>query len=298
MDSIPSGRIDSLGWGAAWGGGLGLGLWPLHLEISPRNGPWRWGSIPGWGRPPGEGNGNPLQYSSLENAMDRGTWWATVHGVAESQTWLTTTFTFHFPVNSPAAAAKSLQSCPTLCDPRDGSPPGSPVPGILQARTLERVAIAFSNACKWKVKVKSLSRVLLLATPWTTAYRAPPSMGFSRQGYWSGVPLPSPVNSTSHNQRQQVPLSLSAQASPWIGCTTKPFWPLGFPWGKVTIAGTKSLGAVHSLGSMLLGSSSFTICVVSAFVFCITKSSCIHPLLMGFVFSCLGCHQSPTISVA
>ena len=78
-------------------------------------------------------------------------------------------------------AAKSLQSCLTLRDPRDGSPPGSPVPGILQARTLEWVAIAFSNAWKWKVKVKSLSRVRLLATPWTAAYQAPPSMGFSRQ---------------------------------------------------------------------------------------------------------------------
>ena len=91
-----------------------------------------------------------------------------------------------------AAAAKSLQSCPTLCNPIDGSPPGSTVPGILQARTLEWVAISFSNAGKWKVKVKSLSRVRLLATPWTAAYQAPPSMGFSRQEYWSWVPLPSP----------------------------------------------------------------------------------------------------------
>ena len=90
-----------------------------------------------------------------------------------------------------AAAAKSLQSCPTLCDPIDGSPPGSPVPGILQARTLEWVAISFSNAWKWKLKVKSLSSVRLLATPWTAAHQAPPSMGFSRQEYWSGVPLPS-----------------------------------------------------------------------------------------------------------
>ena len=84
--------------------------------------------------------------------------------------------------------AKSLQSCPTLCDPIDGSPPGSPVPGILQARTLEWVAISFSNAWKWKEKVKSLSRVWVLATPWTAAYQAPLSMGFSRQEYWSGVP--------------------------------------------------------------------------------------------------------------
>ena len=91
-----------------------------------------------------------------------------------------------------AAAAKSLQSCPTLYDPVDGSPPGSSVPGILQARTLEWVAISFSNAWKWKAKVKSLSRVWLLATPWTVAYQAPPSMGVSRQDYWSGLPLPSP----------------------------------------------------------------------------------------------------------
>ena len=88
-----------------------------------------------------------------------------------------------------AAAAKSLQLCSTLCDPIDGSPPGSPVPGILQARTLEWVAISFSNAWKRKVKVKSLSRVQLLATPWTAAHQAPPPMGFSRQEYWSGVPL-------------------------------------------------------------------------------------------------------------
>ena len=88
-----------------------------------------------------------------------------------------------------AAAAESLQSCPTLCDPIDGGPPGSPVPGILQARTLEWVAIPFSNAWKWKVKGKSLSRVRLLATPWTAAHQAPPSMGFSRQEYWSGVPI-------------------------------------------------------------------------------------------------------------
>ena len=90
------------------------------------------------------------------------------------------------------AAAKSRQSCPTLCDPIDGSPPGSPVPGILQARTLEWAAISFSSAWKWKVKVKSVSHVRLLATPWTAAYQAPPSMGFSRQEHWSGVPLPSP----------------------------------------------------------------------------------------------------------
>ena len=96
-----------------------------------------------------------------------------------------------------AAAAKLLQSRLTLCDPIDGSPPGSPVPGILQARTLEWVAISFSNAGKCKVKVKLLSLVQPLATPWTAAYQAPPSMGFSRQEYWSGVPLPSPIDVTN-----------------------------------------------------------------------------------------------------
>ena len=90
-----------------------------------------------------------------------------------------------------AAAAKSLQSCPTLCDPIDGSPPGS-ILGILQATTLEWVAISFSNAWEWKVKVKSLSPVRLLATPRTVAYQAPLSMGFPRQEYWSGLPLPFP----------------------------------------------------------------------------------------------------------
>ena len=92
-----------------------------------------------------------------------------------------------------AAAAKSLQSCPTLCNPIDGSPPSSPVSGILQARTLEWVAISFSSAGNWKVKVKSISPIRPSATPWTAAYQVPPSMGFSRQEYWSGVPLSSPM---------------------------------------------------------------------------------------------------------
>ena len=94
--------------------------------------------------------------------------------------------------NAAAAAAKSLQSCPTPCDPIDGSPPGSPVPGILQARTLEWAAISFSNAGKWKMEVKLLSHVQLLATPWTAAHQASLSMGFPRQEYRSGLPLPSP----------------------------------------------------------------------------------------------------------
>ena len=100
-----------------------------------------------------------------------------------------------------AAVAKLLQWCPTLCDPIDGSPPGSPVPGILQARTLEWVAVFFSSAWKWNVKVKLLSCVQLLVTPWTAAYQAPPSMGFSRQEYWSGVPLPSPKTLWSSYQK-------------------------------------------------------------------------------------------------
>jgi len=112
----------------------------------------------------------------------------------------TRTYTHIYPYtqcNTASATAKSLQSCPTLCDPIDGSLPGSTVPGILQARTLEWVAIFFSNAWKWKVKGKSLSRVWLFSTPWTAAHQAPLSMGFSRQEYWSGVPLPSPQWNTA-----------------------------------------------------------------------------------------------------
>ena len=115
-----------------------------------------------------------------------------------------------------AAAAKSLQSCPTLCDPIDSSPPGSPVPGILQARTLEWVAISLSNAWKWKVKLKSLSHVRPSATPWTAAFQAPQSMGFSRHEYWSGMPLPSPaamVNKTD-------PILLQDNAHPHVTQST------------------------------------------------------------------------------
>ena len=123
-----------------------------------------------------------------------------------SLVWLFVTL-WNSPWNSPGqntgvgshsflqAVAKWLQSCPTLCNPIDSSPPGSPVPRILQARILEWVAISFSNASKWKVKVKSFSCVLLLETPWTIAYQAPPSMGFSRQEHWSGLPLSSPLPS-------------------------------------------------------------------------------------------------------
>ena len=94
-----------------------------------------------------------------------------------------------YPFTTAAAAAESLQACPTLCDPRDGGPPGSPVPGLLQARTLEWAAISFSNAWKWKAKGKPLSRVRLCVTPWAAAHQAPPPMGFSRQEYWSGLDM-------------------------------------------------------------------------------------------------------------
>ena len=126
-----------------------------------------------------------------------------------------------------AAAAKSLQLCPTLCNPIDGSPPGLPVPGILQARTLEWVAISFSNAWKWKVKAKSLSHARLLATPWTAAYQASLSMGFSRREYWSGVPLPSPRTHTLSrfkykqydvNQPIPVPTSFPTNTKPGFLC--------------------------------------------------------------------------------
>ena len=128
-----------------------------------------------------------------------------------------------------AAAAKSLQLCPTLCDRRDGSPPGSAVPGILQARTPEWVAISFSNAWKWKVKGKSLSRARLLATPWTAAYQAPPSMGLSRQEYWSGVPLPSPVQSLNHVQLFLTPRTVDHQAPLSMGFPRQEHWS-GLPF--------------------------------------------------------------------
>ena len=108
-----------------------------------------------------------------------------------------------FKLKSICTAAKLLQSCLTLCDPMDCSLPGFSVQGILQARTLQWVAISFSNAWKWKVQVKLLSHVQLLATLWTAAYQAPPSMGFSRQQYWSGVPLPSPICTAENTIKQK-----------------------------------------------------------------------------------------------
>ena len=202
---------------------------------------WSLGWEEGPSPSPGEGHGNPLRYSCLENFMDRGAWWAMVHRAAKSQTrlkWLSVHacknvnkhYSSDFPIfgalckwnhtihafgfvffhwiwyslcsydlffwlhySAAAAAAKSLQSCPTLCNPIDNSPPGSPVPGILQARVLEWGAISFSHAWKWKMKVKSLSRVRLSVTLWTVAHQTPPSTGFSRWESWSGVPLPAPA---------------------------------------------------------------------------------------------------------
>ena len=145
------------------------------------------------------------------------------------------------------AAAKSLQSCTTLCDLIDGSPPGSPIPGILKARTLEWVAISFSNAWKWKVKVKSLSHVRLLVTPWTVAHQAPPSMGFSRQEYRSGVPLPSPMSSY-----------------PWL---------ISFPslcWGT-----SRTLSHAFILGSLLTQMEVYG--VIHHMGECETASSVLHP---------------------
>ena len=133
----------------------------------------------------------------------------------------TSTWISHRCTYAAAAAAKSLPSCLTLCDPIDGSPPGSPVSGILQVRILEWVAISFSNAWKWKVKVKSLSCVRLLATPWTAAYQAPPTMGFSRQEYWSGVPLPSLIG---------VHISPPFWTSPYF-----PPYPIPLDWYRATV---------------------------------------------------------------
>ena len=131
---------------------------------------------------------------------------------------------FHLAPSGHSAAAKSLQSCPTLCNPIDSSPSGSPVHGILKARTLEWVAISFSNAWKWRVKVKSLSRVRLSVTPWTAAYQAPPSMGFSRQEYWSGVPLPSLNGHSKHCQKSNWKYQVSHPSSPTLSLLSFPFY--------------------------------------------------------------------------
>ena len=155
-----------------------------------------------------------------------------------------------------AAAAESLQSCPTLCDPIDGSPPGSPVPGILQARTPEWVAISFSNAGKWKVKVKLLSRVRLFATPWTAAYQAPLTMGFSRQEYWSGLPLPSPLPPLKSESEvaqlcltlcNPVDCSLPGSSVHWI------FQAVVLEWVAISFSWDRLLGFNSLLGHLSAG---------------------------------------------
>ena len=148
------------------------------------------------------------------------------------------------------AAAKSLQLCPTLCDPIDGSPLGSSVPGILQARILEWVAISFSNAWKWKVKMKSLSRPRLLATPRTAAHQAPPSLGFSRQEHWSGLPFPSPMQESekwkwSHSVVSNSlwpPWTAAYQAPLSMGFSRQEYWSgVPLPSPKLSWGATKKL---------------------------------------------------------
>ena len=136
-------------------------------------------------------------------------------------------------ISHAAAAAKSLQSCPTLCDPIDGSPPDSTVPGILQARTLECVAISFSNAWKWKVKVKSLSGIRLPMDCSLPGSQAPPSLGFSRQEHWSGLPFPSPMH-----ESEKWKWSRSV-ATPWTAAHQAPP-SMDFP-GKSTGVGCHCL---------------------------------------------------------
>ena len=166
-----------------------------------------------------------VSHVQLCHPMDRGPPGSSVHGIVQARIleWVTIPFSKGssqlrertqvsclvggfftvwalFSNTTTTTTTKSLQSCPTLCNPMDCSLPGFSIHGILQARTLEWGAISFSSAWKWKVKVKSLSRVRLLTTPWTAAHQAPPSMGFSRQQYWSGVPLPSPFSNKGFNK--------------------------------------------------------------------------------------------------
>ena len=167
--------------------------------------------------------------------------WELVHDQSSFTRW----WVIHIFINSyvtlnltkPVLLLLSRCSRVWLCDPIDGSPPGSPVPGILhQARTLEWVAISFSNAWKWKVKVKSLSRVWPTATPWTAAYQAPPSMGVSRQEYWSGVPWPTrPYTYTVLFANYiSVKLGTNFKIQMSIGNIRKCSWDSSFSTFKVT----------------------------------------------------------------
>ena len=168
-----------------------------------------------------------------------------------------------------AAAAKSLQSCLTLCNPIDGSPPGSPIPGILHARTLEWVTISFSNAQKWKVKVRSLSRVRLLATPWTAAHQAPPSMGFSRQEYWSGVPSPSPQFHT-----KKISLSLK---SPVLHL----FIPLVLPSPQPITTFTSGYGVLPIVVPLVC----LALCLIYSCLLCVHAKSLSHVWLSATLWT-------------
>ena len=185
-----------------------------------------------------------------------------------------------------------------LCDPIDGSPPGSPVPGILQARTLEWVAISFSNTWKWKVKGKSLSRIQLLATPWTAAHQAPPSMGFSRQEYWSGVPLPSPKGSvfftkvestlTNHHHLKWIicVISLLALYSLWFD---KLKWLLSTIIVSYTVFSAPKIFCPLSIHpSLLLISGNhliFTISIVAPFLGCCVVGIIHSKVPLGWLLS-------------
>ena len=162
-----------------------------------------------------EGRGNESSPSQVPETRGCTACWKTKNNRSDLESQ---TASYSSCTAAAAAAAKSLQSCPTLCDAIDSSPPGSAIPGILQARTLEWVVISFSNAWKWKVKVKLLSCVRLLVTPWTAAYQAPPFMEFSKQEYWSGVPL---LPCTSNSQQQE------GKTSPH---RSKPLPPSGSQW--------------------------------------------------------------------
>ena len=191
-------------------------------------------------------NGDPIQ--PKVNKLEK----TAVSSDIERQIWRSHLFTSN--AAAAAAAAKSLQSCPTLCGPIDSSPLGSSVPGILQARTLEWVAISFSNAWKWKVKVKSLSRVWLFTTPHTATYQAPPSMGFPGKStgvechcllrlmwrFWLNKDDVIAVQLLSCVQLFMIPWSAAYQASP----------PMGFP-GKSTGVGSASVRSLLFLSFIM-----------------------------------------------
>ena len=172
-----------------------------------------------------------------------------------------------------------------LCDPIDGSPPCSSIPGILQTRTLEWVAVSFSNAWKWKVKGKSLSRVQLLPTPWTAAYQAPPSMGFSRQEYWSGSPVPFPCLSEKLFISPSIWNEILAGYSN-LGCRFFPFSTLNISCHSLLACRVSAeRSAVKHVGfpCMLLVASPLMLLKFFVFSFVSLISMCFGLFLLGFV---------------